>query len=237
MTEAVATKPAARASTSPPLARRAAWVADLALVLAFFTLTFLLGVFPLKDTDFWWHLRTGDLIRHTGRIPTHDWYTYSVPDHPWIDLHWGFEVALSWGYAHFGVVGLNLAKCAITCVAVGLLISARKRDWPLWVMLLAWLPALYVLGGRMYVRPETCSLLYLATFLAVLVRIDRRPALAFLLVPVQALWVNTQGLFVFGPLLMGMALVGAALQPEAFRAERLRWWRTLALATFLVGLA
>ncbi|HEV3121573.1 MAG TPA: hypothetical protein VGY53_06710, partial [Isosphaeraceae bacterium] len=57
------------------------------------------------------------------------------------------------------------------------------------------------------------------------------------LVPVQALWVNTQGLFVFGPILMGMALVAAALQPGAFRAERLPWWRTPALATFLVGLA
>src|SRR5687767_14158150 len=77
---------------------------DAALVVAFLALTFLLGVFPLKDTDFWWHLRTGDLIRQTGRVPTTDLYTFTVPDKPWIDLHWSFQVALSLGYARWGVV-------------------------------------------------------------------------------------------------------------------------------------
>src|SRR4051794_1984720 len=75
---------------------------DATLVVAFLALTFLLGVFPLKDTDFWWHLRTGDLIRQTGRVPTTDLYTFTVPDHPWTDLHWGFQVALSLGYARGG---------------------------------------------------------------------------------------------------------------------------------------
>src|SRR5205823_5440962 len=129
--------------------------ADAGLLVAFLALTFLLGMFPLKDTDFWWHLRTGDLIRQTWHIPNTDPYTFGAAGHRWIDLHWGFQVLLSWGYAHGGVVTLNLAKCVITCAAVLILITARRRDWPLWVMLLAWLPALYVLGGRMYVRPET----------------------------------------------------------------------------------
>src|SRR4051812_11113567 len=66
-------------------------VLDWTLIGAFLALTFLLGVFPLKDTDFWWHLRTGDWIRQTGRVPTHDLYTFTVPDHRWIDLHWGFQ--------------------------------------------------------------------------------------------------------------------------------------------------
>ena len=104
---------------------------DCAGVGLFLALTFLLGAFPLKDTDFWWHLKTGDLIRQTGRVPTVDLFTFSVPpETPWIDLHWIFQVALSWGYAHGGVVALNLAKCAITCVAVLLLVTARRRGGP-----------------------------------------------------------------------------------------------------------
>ena len=70
--------PAAR----PPLAPA---LLDLVLIAAFLALTFLLGAFPLKDTDFWWHLRTGDLIRQTGQVPHTDLYTFTVPDHPWID--------------------------------------------------------------------------------------------------------------------------------------------------------
>jgi tetratricopeptide (TPR) repeat protein len=212
-------------------------VLDWILIAAFLALTFLLGVFPLKDTDFWWHLRTGDWIREHGTVPTTDLYTFTVPDHPWIDLHWGFQVALSWGYAHGGVVALNLAKCAITCLAVFLVITARRRDWPLWIMLLAWLPALLVLSGRMYIRPETLTLLYLCADLAILFRWDRYPRLAFLLPIVQVAWVNTQGLFVLGPILIGCALISAVFRPGAFAPTRTNWWRTVGIATLLTGAA
>ncbi len=166
-------------------------------------------------------------------MPYTDWYTYTVPSHPWIDLHWGFEVLLSWGYAHGGVVALNLAKCAITAIAVAFLILARRRDWPLWVIVLAWLPAIFVLGGRMYVRPETLSLFYLSIYLAVIFRWDHQPWLAFVLPVVQVLWVNTQGLFVFGPILLGLGLIDAAVRPRASAGERKRWWRIVAIATVL----
>src|SRR5437868_15517502 len=107
--------PAATRSPAPPAIAR---LADAALIVAFLALTFLLGAFPLKDTDFWWHLRTGEWIRAHRQVPVHDLYTFTVPDNPWTDLHGGFEVLLSWGYGLVGVVGLNLAKCAISCVAV-----------------------------------------------------------------------------------------------------------------------
>src|SRR4051812_4572343 len=178
-----ASKPRARPAPTvaePPTAL-AARLADAGLIAMFLALTFLLGVFPLRDTDFWWHLRTGDLIRQTGTIPRVDFLTFGAEGHRWIDLHWGFQVALSWLYARGGVVALNLAKCVITCAAVALLLTSRRRDWPVWAMLLVWLPALYLLGGRMYVRPETLTLLYLSADLAILSRIDRRPGLAFLL--------------------------------------------------------
>ncbi|MEW4568137.1 tetratricopeptide repeat protein [Tautonia sp. JC769] len=212
-------------------------LADGAILLAFAAVTFLLGVFPLKDVDFWWHLRTGDLIRETGAIPRTDLYTYTVPDRSWIDLHWGFQLLLSYGFERGGVVFLNLAKCVITTVAVLLLVTAKRKEWPLWVMVLAWLPALVLLGGRMYIRPETLTLLYISIFLAVLFRWDRRPWLGLILPVTQACWVNTQGLFVFGPILLGFALIDAALRPNAFGPDRRRWWRIALGVTALVGLA
>jgi tetratricopeptide (TPR) repeat protein len=221
-----------------PSASIASRVADYGLIAGFLALTFLLGAFPLKDTDFWWHLKAGDLIRQTGQVPTVDTFTYGAAGHPWVDLHWGFQVALSWGYQHLGgVVGLNVAKCAITCLAVLLLITARRREWPVWPMLMAWLPALLVLGGRMYIRPETISLLYLSMVLAVLFRWDRKPWLAFALPVVQVCWVNTQGLFLLEPILIGFALLDAATRPGAFAKGRRPWWRTTLIATGLTGLA
>jgi hypothetical protein len=237
-----AKKPKARAAAragggEPPPDSNGLRLLDGLLLAAFLALTFLLGAFPLKDTDIWWHLRTGDLIRQTGTIPAADPYTFTVEGKPWIDLHWVFQVAVSLVYERGGLPALTIAKCVVTCVAVLLLVTARRRDWPVWAVLAAWLPALLVLGGRMYVRPETLTLLYLSVFLAVLVRIDRVPALALVLPLVQVAWVNTQGLFVLGPIVFGAALVDAALRRGAFAAGRARWWRTVGIAAVLTGLA
>ena len=177
------------------------------------------------------------MIRQTGRVPTVDTFTFGAEGHQWVDLHWLFQVLLSWGFDHGGVVTLNLAKCGITTLAVFLLVTSKRREWPTWAMLLAWLPAVLVLGGRMYIRPETISLLYFAIVLAVLFRWERRPWLAFALPMVQACWVNTQGLFVFGPILIAFALVDAASRPGAFARARRGWWRTVGLAAGLTGLA
>ena len=89
-------------------------VIDATLLSFFLALTFLLGVFPLKDADYFWHLRTGDLIRKTGEIPRVDFYTFTRQGTPWIDLHWIFQVGISWLNQHGGVPALTLAKCAIT---------------------------------------------------------------------------------------------------------------------------
>ncbi len=208
---------------------------DAGLLLLFLGLTFLLGVFPLKDADIFWHLRTGQLIRQTGQVPTVDHFTFTRENAAWIDLHWIFQVGTSWLYERGGAVALNLAKCVVTCLAVLILVTNRRRDWPLWVALVAWLPALLVLGGRMYVRPETLSLLYLSIFLAVLTRWDRRPYLVALLPFVQVAWVNSHGLFVLGPILLVMALLDAAIRPGSLAPGPLRWWRIAglgSLATF-----
>jgi tetratricopeptide (TPR) repeat protein len=228
--------------STPPCESRdqSSWAPRLAdgfLIVLFLTLTFLLGAFPLKDTDIYWHLRTGDLIRQTGHVPRVDIFTFTSEGRPWIDLHWLFQIAVSWIRERGGVVGLNLAKCVVTCVAMLVLLSARKRDWPIAVMLLAWLPALLVLGGRIYVRPETLTLLYLSIFLAVITHWDRWPRLALLLPLVQVAWVNSHGLFVLGPIVLGYGLIDAAIRGGIPAPERRKWWRTVLAASVATGVA
>ena len=101
----------AAAATAGTGRRRGSRVIDGSLVLLFLALTFLLGIFPLKDADIYWHLRTGDLIRKTGEIPRVDFYTFTRQGTPWIDLHWMFQVGVSWLYERGGVAALTLAKC------------------------------------------------------------------------------------------------------------------------------
>jgi tetratricopeptide (TPR) repeat protein len=210
-------------------------VADFVLIGLFLALVALLGVFPLKDTDFWWHLRTGDWIRQTRSLPTFDLYTFTASDHRWVDLHWMFQLILSYGYERFGIVGLNVGKCAITVLAVGLLIWARGRRCDVAALLLAWLPALLVLAGRMYVRPETLTLLWLAATLSIINRWDDWPRLAWLLPVIQVFWVNTQGLFILGPVIVGAGVVEAFFRPGALGAQHRSWWRTVLPGVLLMA--
>ena len=74
-------RPAARSTTRENPPNPASWwrlpLMDVCLVALFLGLTFLLGAFPLKDTDFYWHLRTGDWIRQTGHVPRTDLFTFT----------------------------------------------------------------------------------------------------------------------------------------------------------------
>ena len=176
---------------------RWSWYASLLL------LVFLLGLFPLVNGDIWWHLRTGQLILERGQVPDTDWFTYTNPQAKWIDLHWGFQVvaATLWGIG--GAAALVLFKCCVGVGTFGLGLSTSGDDTPPWQTVIAWLPSVMIFSGRFYARPEILSLLLIAGFIAVLHHSWQRPKLLWVLPILQCAWVNTQGLFVLGGVLLG----------------------------------
>ena len=181
-----------------------------------------------RTPTIYWHLRTGDLIRKTGADPARRLLHLHPPGTPWIDLHWIFQVGISWLNEHGGVPALTLAKAVITCLAVFLLITARRRSWPIWAMVLAWLPALLVLGGRMYVRPETLSLLYLAIYLAVALPLGPIPRAGLGSCP-SCRWRGStpRACSCWGRSSWASRWSTAALRRGAFAPERRRWWQTV----------
>ena len=176
--------------------------ADRLLLLAMVILAGLLGCYELFDPDVWWHLRAGRWILEHRRIPRLDPFTFSSADRPWIDLHWGFQLALAAADAMGGVPGMILLGALASASAFAIAMTARRSEWPAWLLALCWHPALALMATRFDPRPEVFSLVYLAGFLAILFRVDRRPALAWFLVPIQLLWVNSHGLFILGPIVV-----------------------------------
>ena len=192
---------------SSPLARSM----NALVFCSFFVLTGLLACFPNQDMDIWWHLKTGRAILHGTGIPMQDTYTIAAAGHEWIDLHWLFQTAAAYLYDHGGMEALTMAGAAtaVLAVAAGILGSSSPSVAPFMVIL--WLPALLVMSSRFFVRPEIITLGCLATYLWVLRRAEIKPALLWLLVPIQIFWVNVQGLFCFGPFLLGCWMID-------------RWW-------------
>jgi hypothetical protein len=165
---------------------------------------FLASCFPLMDTDFWWHLRTGELILERG-LPDLDWYTFTDFDKPWIDLHWGFQLLVS-GLWHLGGANLIvLFKAAVYTTAVWIalkvgqgsgfrgqetrstappardaadLVSSSLSPLPSPLFQAAfWILPAIIITGRAYERPEMLSLVFLAAWLLILDRSEERPRL------------------------------------------------------------
>ncbi|MFK7778878.1 MAG: hypothetical protein QM501_12295, partial [Gimesia sp.] len=160
--------------------------------------SFLVACFPLKNMDIWWHLRTGQLILERGTVPYFDWFTFVDFDRPWIDLHWGFQVLVTWLYRWGGVNLLILAKAFCLSASIGFAWFAAGRSIPPWAKVLLWILPVICISGRSVVRPEMLSLVYLACWMYVLNRASAHPKLIWVIPLIAFLWVNSHALFVLG---------------------------------------
>lgn len=175
---------------------------------AFLLLVFLAGCTEIEDPDLWWHLRTGQLIWQRGEIPRTDWFTYTNPDSPWIDLHWGFQLVATALWHVGGAPALVLVKSLLGTAAFGLLLLAVRREWSAARTVACWLPSLLIFYGRNQVRPEMFSFVFLAAELLIAFHARRRPGLVWLWPAIQLLWINVHALFVLGVVVWCCFLAG-----------------------------
>jgi tetratricopeptide (TPR) repeat protein len=220
------------------------WLAravDAILLVLLLAVGFLLGYCELYDGDVWWHLAGGRWILEHGRVPGLDPFTFGSADRVWVDLNWLFQVPLALLYGQWGMAAVILLVAAVGTAALATAWLARDRSWPVVLGLLGWVPALVLISSRLLPRPEMFTLLYLAAFLAVFWRADRRPVLLWLLPPLQVLWVNTHGVFILGPLVVLFYVVDRWLarvrRQDGPGGPARREWKHLGPAAVLVVLA
>jgi hypothetical protein len=219
--------PRALAATVP-----AAW-AQLAIVLG------MLAGIPFArsvDNDFWWHLRTGELIVHGG-IPRHDPYSWTAGGQPWAAHEWLSEVLI---YASQTAFGYAATVGLFTCVAIGalLLSYALARRLGAGARPLLALMVLAVLVFAIFVtpRPQAFTWLLFAAYVMILARDDAgERAVLWALPPLMLLWANLHLGFVFGLMLVGCWLASLAL--DAVCGRDVGWRTPLAVAAACVAAA
>jgi tetratricopeptide (TPR) repeat protein len=227
-------------------AQNAARLMDGVLIALVAITAFLLGCQEMFDSDVWWHVRAGQWIWASGRVPSLDPFTFTSADRRWIDLHWLFQLILAGAHRLGGGAGMILLASGLGASVTLVGLTARDRRWPLFVSAACWLPALGAMSARFDPRPELLSLLGAAAYLAVLFRTDRTPAVAWLLPFVQVIWVNSHALFVLGPIILGAFWIDQLAcsfgRPSATAGKtgglpRRRRWLHLGGATLAVLLA
>ena len=164
-------------------------------------LAFVVALHPIVTADFWWHLASGRWILENRRFPSTDVFTYTVPDHDWVNLQWLTDVSLAGLWGWIGPDGLVLLK-SLDFALLALLLYALARAAGASAAPAGVAASLAILAGaeRTMLRPEIATFLGLALFLYVLEREDRRSLL--LLPPITAIWANLHSLAFLGPLVV-----------------------------------
>lgn len=210
---------------------------DIAIIALLVAIVFLLGCEQVFDTDVWWHVRSGQWILSHKSVPFDDPFTFASAGRPWIDLHWGFQLALAVAHRLGGVPGIVLFAATVCSITFVVAFATRKPGRPVGVLAACWVPAIVVLSSRFDPRPEVLSLLLMAAYLAVLLHAERFPKLVWILPVLQVAWVNVHSLFVFGPVILACFLadrfvkhlVGTVTGPTG-RA----WWKHVGPASAAV---
>ncbi len=165
---------------------------------------------PIDDFDVWYHLSAGRLMVATWRVPASNTLAYTAPDYPWIDLHWIFQLLLFGAETLGGPNGCIVLAAVLLLTTVGVLYLSARRFAPDALVAALIALALVIASPRFVPRPEMLSFALLAIYVWLLDGYPANGAVIFWLVPLQAVWTNSQGIFVVGLVLIGCYWVGAS---------------------------
>ena len=190
------------------------------LVILLSVLLAALAWHALFTYDVWTHLAAGRYIVENGHVPHQDPFSSTLAGKPWVDHEWLFQLGLYPLYRAGGVTALNVLRTGLVLATfVVLLLTVTRRENHLLALVVV-LAAAMTSYTRFQMRPELLSFLFLAVMLAILKRTAGRPDSRWLWVlpVIQLVWVNVHGLFILGPLVVLIFILGQGLSRLSSRA-------------------
>jgi hypothetical protein len=208
------------------------------LLASIFTMT----AGAITDPDFWWHLRTGQLIFETRAVPHADPFSFTAHGARWVAHEWLTEVLIFAVFKFAGWGRLVMLFSLVMTAALGLAyLSAARRGAHPFVACAATLTGALATAPIWGVRPQMISFFFTSLFVLVLddyardghdyarndhsredqCRVARRRRTLWLLVPVTLVWANMHGGFALGLALVALTGAGVALD-ELLRRDATR---------------
>ena len=201
--------------STPEVAPAVSRGALVAVAVTSVVAAFAAGLSKIADLDFWWHLRTGELVAETGRIPRVDVYSFTARGHEYIDHEWLFQLSQHFIFQAFGPAGIAIAKSlviAATLMVVGTY-ALRRGTGPAAAIGLV---CLAVAGGvtRLIERPEIFTILFAAiTYVLLDVYVRRGDWRLLAGVPLlAALWANIHAAVIVGIVIQGIFAAAMLLE-------------------------
>jgi hypothetical protein len=183
-------------------------------VLLLFIGLFIMTLRPVADPDFWWHLRTGELIAQTGAIPHSDPFSFTRVGTAWVAHEWLAEL-MFYGLYRLGGFGLLILLFSLLITATFFFVykSTPRTSRPYiagFVLLLGALACAPTWG----VRPQMISFFLTSLLLFLLERFQREKKVAYLVpLPFMALvWVNLHAGYFLALAIVGISIAGGIIE-------------------------
>ncbi len=168
----------------------------------------------IRDPDFWWHLRSGQLILQTGGLLHTDPFTYTVSTHAWTMHEWLTEVLFAELYRWAGLAAIVAVLSVVTWLGVLCIFMRARLDRP-GPFALGGGMVLAVIAGYPIWGPRAQMITFALACLTLLLTeryLRRGGRVALLLLPLFLVWSNLHSGFIIGLGFMTVVLVaeGAA---------------------------
>src|SRR5437867_6929581 len=181
------------------------------LIIVFAMAAFVMAM--LYDPDYFWHLRAGQLILDTRALPSHDPFSFTRPDVPWLLNAWLFDVVLYAVHSIGGSIGVRLLVAVLmgaTFAVVYRSIRAFLNPVPALLIAVVCFTALLSFASP---RGQLISYLFYAIYLHLILgflRSGDARRLAWLPL-IMILWVNSHGGYATGLILLTIVTAATAL--------------------------
>ncbi len=156
----------------------------------------------LETADLGRHIVNGALTLDHHLIAQTNFYSYTHPDFPVTNHHWGSGVLFYLTYKYANFVGLRVLYITLMVSACALTLKTTLIRSKPWYALLSMLPFIPLWMTRAEIRPEGFSYLFCAITISLLQRSALTKYKIIALIILQVLWVNLHIYFILGPLLI-----------------------------------
>ena len=175
-------------------------------LLLFFALI-LAQSFSLATADIGRHIKNGEMVLKEHFIPRTNLYSYTYPDFPFLNHHWGSGVIFYLIYQAFGFGGFTFFQVLIGLLTLLIFFHVAWKQSGFKTPSLIALIAIPLLSSRSEIRPEMFSYLLAGVFFWILWNWRQQKISKnwlWVLPPLLLLWVNLHIYFVFGLMLIGV---------------------------------
>ncbi|MGH7722966.1 MAG: hypothetical protein ACRENL_09095 [Candidatus Dormibacteria bacterium] len=192
---------------------------------------------PIRDPDFWWHLRSGQLIIQHGGLLHTDPFTYTVSTHVWTMHEWLSEVLFAALYAIGGLAAVVVVLSLVSWLGVLCILARARFDSPR-PLILGGGMTLAVVAGYPIWGPRAQMITFAFSCLTLLLvehHLRRGGRTVLLLLPMFLVWGNLHSGFLTGLGFIAVVVAAEAIAHLLHQEDRAPAARVRRLALLLAG--